>query len=210
MFRHLMFIIKKTILYMQTYKVYFAMRLCKQSNGLRLCSISRLRLKCDGTRAETRFRLSAKWTRPFIPVWESVQSTTGNRGVRISGSNAGYTKFRGSVKSIGYPLHSPVSPSLLLPCVTVYHHISTGLYYIRLHLQYSLPEDEHKIIETCRKQEELNLNINLKSVFCCLTIHNCITICGTNTNFLPSAGYVKTLRATLYLTSHHILLKRYR
>jgi len=39
----------------------------------------------------------------------SVQSTTGSRGVRISGSNAGYTMFRGSVKSTGYPLHSPVS-----------------------------------------------------------------------------------------------------
>jgi hypothetical protein len=25
----------------------------------------RLRLKCDGTRAETRFRLSAKWSSPF-------------------------------------------------------------------------------------------------------------------------------------------------
>jgi len=58
----------------------------------------------------------------------SGQSTTGSRGVRISGSNAGYTMFRGSVKGIGYPLHSPVSPSLPLPCVTVCHHISTGLY----------------------------------------------------------------------------------
>jgi len=58
----------------------------------------------------------------------SVQSTTGSRGVRISGSNAGYTMFRGSVKSTGYPLHSPVSPSLPLPCVIVCHHISTGLY----------------------------------------------------------------------------------
>jgi len=48
--------------------------------------------------------------------------------VRISGSNAGYTMFRGSVKGTGYPLHSPVSPSLPLPCVTVCHHISTGLY----------------------------------------------------------------------------------
>jgi len=37
------------------------------------------------------------------------------RGVRISGSNAGYTMFRGSVKCTGYPLHSPVSPSLPLP-----------------------------------------------------------------------------------------------
>ena len=62
----------------------------------------------------------------------SVQSTTGSRGVRISGSNAGYTMFRGSVKSTGYPLHSPVSPSFLLPCVTVCHHISTGLYVIML------------------------------------------------------------------------------
>jgi len=41
----------------------------------------------------------------------SVQSTTGNRGVSIGGSNAGYNMFRGSVKSTGYPLHSPVYPS---------------------------------------------------------------------------------------------------
>ena len=61
----------------------------------------------------------------------SVQSTTGSRGVRISGSNAGYTMFRGSVKGTRYPLHSPVSPSLPLPCVTVCHHISTGVYNIR-------------------------------------------------------------------------------
>ena len=32
------------------------------------------------------------------------------------------------VKGTGYPLHSPVSPSLPLPCVTVCHHVSTGLY----------------------------------------------------------------------------------
>ena len=59
---------------------------------------------------------------------KSGQSTTGSRGVRISGSNSGYTIFRGSVKSTCYPLHSPVTPSLPLPCVTVCHHISTGLY----------------------------------------------------------------------------------
>jgi len=58
----------------------------------------------------------------------SVQSTPGSRGVRISGSNAGYTMFRGSVKSTGYPLHSADSSSLPLPCVTVCHHISTGIY----------------------------------------------------------------------------------
>jgi len=43
----------------------------------------------------------------------------------IVGSSAGYTMFRGSVKGPGYPLHSPISPSLPLPCVTVCHHIST-------------------------------------------------------------------------------------
>ena len=46
-----------------------------------------------------------------------------------NGSNAGYTVFRGSVKSTGYPLHSPVSSSPPFPCVTVCHHISTGLYF---------------------------------------------------------------------------------
>ena len=121
---------------------------------------SRLRLKCDGTRAETRFRLSAKRTSPvntlnaeLNPICHllallrahhilhvgrirvksagaSVQSTTGSRGVRISGSNAGYTMFRGSLKGTGYSLHSPVSPSPPHPCVTVCHHVSTGLYQL--------------------------------------------------------------------------------
>jgi hypothetical protein len=84
-------------------------------------------LKCDGTRAETRFRFSANRTSPFKSAGASVQSTTGRRGVRISGSNAGYTMFRGSVKSTGYPLHSPVSPSLPLTCVTACHHTSTAI-----------------------------------------------------------------------------------
>jgi len=101
------------------------------SNGnllLFFSQCSRLRLKCDGTRAETRFSLSVKWTSPFKSAGASVQPTTGSRSVRISGSNAGYTMFCGSVKSTGNPLHSPVSPSLPLPCVTVCHHISSGLY----------------------------------------------------------------------------------
>jgi hypothetical protein len=91
-------------------------------------SCSRPRLKCDGTRAETRFRLSAKRTSQFKSAGASVQSTTGSRDVRISGSNAGYTMFRGSVNNTGYPLNSPVSSPLPLPCVTVCHHVSTGLY----------------------------------------------------------------------------------
>ena len=48
--------------------------------------------------------------------------------MRITGSNAGYTMSRGSVKGTGYQLHSPVSPSLPLPCVTVCHYVSSGLY----------------------------------------------------------------------------------
>ena len=88
----------------------------------------RLHLKCDGTRTEIRFRLSAKGASPFKSAGASVQSSNGSQGVRISGSNAGYTMFRGSVKGTGYPLHSPISPSLPLPSVTVCHHISTGLY----------------------------------------------------------------------------------
>ena len=88
-----------------------------------------MRLTCDGTHAKTRFRLSAKRTSTFKPSGVSVQSTTGSRGVRISGSNAGCTMFRGSVKGTGYPLHSPVSPSLPPP---VSHRVSS-------HFNWSLP-----------------------------------------------------------------------
>jgi len=91
-------------------------------------TIGRGQFKCDGTRAETRFRLSAKRTSPFKSAVAPIQSTTASRGVRISGSNAGYTMFRGIVKGTGYPHHSPVSPSLPHPCVTVCHRISTGFY----------------------------------------------------------------------------------
>ena len=55
-----------------------------------------------GTCAKTRFRLSPKRTSPFKSARASVQSTAGSRGVRISGSNAGYTTFRGSLKSFPY------------------------------------------------------------------------------------------------------------
>ena len=72
-------------------------------------------LKCDCTRSEARFCLWAKRTNPFKSAGASVQSTAGSRGVRISGSNAGYTMFRGSVKGTGYLLHSPVSPSTSPP-----------------------------------------------------------------------------------------------
>jgi hypothetical protein len=93
-------------------------------------AVVRGQLKCDGTRAETRFRLSAKRTSPLKSAGASVQSTTGSRGVLISSSNGGYTMFRGSVKSTGYTLNSPVSPSLPHPCVIVCHHISALMWSV--------------------------------------------------------------------------------
>ena len=97
------------------------------------CQYSRLHLKCDGTRAETRFRLSAKRTSPFKSVGASVCSTTGSRGVCISGSNgsnAGCTMFRGSVNSTGCPLHLPVSlhfPSHASPCAITFQLDSNNI-----------------------------------------------------------------------------------
>ena len=92
--------------------------------------VGRGQLKCDGTRAETRFRLSAKRTSPFKSAGVSVQSTTGSRGARISGSNAGYTMFRGGVKGTGYPLHSPVSPFTSPP---VRHRVPSYFNWSLLH-----------------------------------------------------------------------------
>jgi hypothetical protein len=105
---------------MATYLILQTLSFAINSDGNENCVLlgyyaegsARLRLQCDGTRAETRFGLSAKRTSPFKSAGASIQSTIGSRGVRISGSNAGCTMFRGSVKSTGYPLHSPVSPSL--------------------------------------------------------------------------------------------------
>jgi len=91
----------------------------------------RLWLKCDGTRTETRFRLSTKRTSPFksavgvssIDYWQAS----------CAHQPAGFVLLvqacvLQSCDGTGYPLHTLVSPSLFLPCVTVYHHISTGLY----------------------------------------------------------------------------------
>ena len=87
-----------------------------------------VRLKCDGTRAETRFSLSPKRTSPFKSAGASVQSNTGSRGVCISVSNAGYTTFRGSVRALAthsirqFPLHFPSRAS---PCAIRFQTHST-------------------------------------------------------------------------------------
>ena len=90
--------------------------------------MGRLRLKRDGTRAETRFRLSPKRTSPFKSAGVSVQSTAGSRGVRISISSAGYTMFRGSVRVLAthsirqFPLQFPSRAS---PCALRFQTRST-------------------------------------------------------------------------------------
>jgi len=91
-------------------------------------TVSTVHFKCDGTRAETRFCLSLKWTSPFKSVEASVQSTAGSRGVRISVSNAGYTTFRVSVRVLAthsicqFPLHFP---SHVSPCAIRFQTHST-------------------------------------------------------------------------------------
>ena len=84
---------------------------------------SRARLKSDGTRAETRFGLSEKWTSPFKSAGESVQSTTGSQGVRISGQTMDRPCSEVQCKSSGYPLQSPISPSLPPP---TRHHVPSS------------------------------------------------------------------------------------
>jgi hypothetical protein len=88
----------------------------------------RVRAERDGTRAETTFRLSPKRTNPFKSAGQSVQSTAGSRGVRISGSNAGYTTFRGRVRVLAthsirqFLLHFPSRAS---PCAITFRTQST-------------------------------------------------------------------------------------
>jgi len=86
-------------------------------------------LKRDGTRAETRFGLSEQRRSPFKSAGESVQSTAGSRGVQISGQTVDRQCSEVQCKSSGYPLQSPISPSLPFPRVTVCHHVSNGLYH---------------------------------------------------------------------------------
>ena len=113
-----------------------------QSGTTLLC---RVRLKCDGTRTETRFGLSAKRTSLFKSAGASVQSTTGSRGVRISGSNAGYTMFRDSVRVLAthsirqFPLHFPSRAS---PCAITFQLDSAA----------SVSRNNHIAVHDCSHQ----------------------------------------------------------
>ena len=95
----------------------------------------RARAEPDGTRAETTFRLSPKRTSPFKSAGESVQSTAGGRGVRISFNNAGYTTFRGRLRVLAthsicqFPLHFPTRAS---PSATTFRtQYSSNIRYCR-------------------------------------------------------------------------------
>ena len=127
------------------------------------------------------FVFRAKRRSPFKSArWgASVQSTAGTAEVcGISGNTAGYTVFRGSVKSTGYSFHSPVSPSLPLPCVTVCHHISTGAYcpYTRTH---------GDISQTNATEERPGCSRELKN-----TVMDCLE------SFLNITTHGKTMNAT--------------
>ena len=77
----------------------------------------------DGTHKENRFGLPGKWTIPFELTEFSVYSITSSRGVRISGSNAGYTMFWGRVQD--YRQHTPLA---CFPFIspTVHQNVPSG------------------------------------------------------------------------------------
>ena len=96
---------------------------------------SRLCLKCDGTRAETRFSLSGQKGRVHLNrprgrqfSWLLAVEVCTSAVVMVVMLDTSCSEVE--CKITGYPLHSHVSPSLPLPCVTVCHHISTGVYQI--------------------------------------------------------------------------------
>jgi len=94
------------------------------------------RSKRDGTCTETRFGLSAKRMSPFKSAGVSVRSTTGSWGVRLLGQRLYRPCSDVQCKAAGYPLHSHLSPSLPLPCVTVCHQAPNALYLTSLLMHY--------------------------------------------------------------------------
>ena len=84
-------------------------------------------------------------TSPFKSAGASVQSTTGSRGVRISGSNAGYTMFRGSVKVLAthsirqFPLRFLSSAS---PCAITFQLASTTVEFVFFYMIRTTARDD--------------------------------------------------------------------
>ena len=91
----------------------FSTRLYIATCGLSGCTGQ---LKCDGTRAETRFRLSAKRTSPF--KWAEGRQFSRLLAAEVCASAVVMLDTPCSEvvwSATGYPLHSPVSPSIPPP-----------------------------------------------------------------------------------------------
>ena len=97
-------------------------------NDLVTTERGKLSLKCDGTRAETTSRLSPKRTSPFKSAGGQFSRLLAAEvcasAVLVLDTPCSQIVWRVT----GYPLHSPVSPSLPLPCVTVCHQVLNELY----------------------------------------------------------------------------------
>jgi len=82
---------RETHLALQRYGIVHFLTNNKNKLKLKITQKEAVRVKteCGGTRTETRFGLSAKWTSPFLSAGVSVQSAAGSRSMCIGGSNAG-------------------------------------------------------------------------------------------------------------------------
>jgi len=108
--------------------------------------VVRLLLKCDGTRAETRFRLWAKRTSPLKSAGASVLSTTGSRGAGISGSNADHVPRLCEE----YWLPTPFA-SFPFTYPPVRHRVPS-------HFNWTLPQIRFKVWHSVTGQREHNLH----------------------------------------------------
>jgi hypothetical protein len=108
---------------------------------------SRLRLKCDGTRAETRFRLSAKRTSPNRRGRQFSRPLAA--GVYASAVVMLDTpSSEEELKSTGYPLHSPVSPSLPIatsPCAITFQLDTNNVSWVWLMVLSDVCTDKHHV-----------------------------------------------------------------
>lgn len=81
-----------------------------------------MQLEWDGIRTETGFLLSVKWEVPCHSVGVTVESTAGSQGMRISWQPV-YCSSAVRWRLLATHSHSPVSPSLSFPRVTLRHII---------------------------------------------------------------------------------------
>jgi hypothetical protein len=135
---------------------------------------------------------------PFKSAGASVQSTTCSQGVRIGGSNAGYTMFRGSVKGTAYPLHLPVSPSLP-------SHVPSRFYWT-LHISqitWWLMKDRYLLWE-CQISfcflNPLLPNITCVCACVCLCVCVCVCVCSAQCD-AQNAGYILMQPTFKFLSS---------